>query len=274
MGNNFGGAVMPVLAWYLISNADWKAAFVAVGIIGFVLAALAQLIVKEFPDEPTSDPEADSQQAFTGFTVHEALRSQTFYLVTAALMLGSFTYSSLLPWVSTHLATEGMDDTLVPRALAGLAVMGMLGKVSFGYMAEKITARYAMMASLGGQIVFIVLMVTYPLPPAAWIIVPLFGFCMGGFGVLVTLIVQQHFGIKAFGSISGMTAMAAFLPSTVGPLIAGASADLADSYAPSFLITAALFAVGALVLTQVGKPRFHQAPAKDEISDSSGPPCP
>ncbi len=261
MGNNFGGAVMPVIAWYLISNADWKAAFVAVGVIGFVLAALAQVIVKEFPAEPaaTADKESGSEPALTGFTVQEALRSQTFYLTTVALMLGSFTYSSLLPWVSAHLATEGMADTLVPRALAALAIMGMLGKFSFGYMAEKITARYAMMASFGGQIVSIVLMVAYPLPPAAWIIVPFFGFCMGGFGVLITLIVQQHFGIKAFGSISGLTALAAVIPSLVGPLIAGASADLADSYAPSFLITAALFAVGAVVLTQVGRPRFYPA---------------
>ena len=40
----------------------------------------------------------------------------------------------------------------------------------------------------------------------------------------------------------------------VGPLLAGASFDLTDSYGAGFVIVAAMFATAAVTLTQVGGP--------------------
>ena len=126
----------------------------------------------------------------------------------------------------------------------------MTGKVIFGYLADHITARRSMILSLCGQVVFISMMVTYPDPPLVWLAIPLFGLSMGAFGVLTTLIVQEAFGVRFFGSISGLINMPSVISLVAGPLIAGASFDLTDSYGPGFLAVAAMFVVSIIAMSQ------------------------
>ena len=63
-------------------------------------------------------------------------------------MLGSFTYSSILSQVSDHLISKGMEQSIVPLAISLLAIFGMMGKLSFGYLSEKFTARRMMIINL------------------------------------------------------------------------------------------------------------------------------
>ena len=270
MGNNFGGLTMPIIAGVMLSKASWQAAFVVLGVIAFAIALLALLVVHERPAYQNGDTGRGQKSSpshgepsanlLPGWTLGEAIRTRSFYAMTLAMMMASFTYSTVLPHVSAHLAAKGLDDQKVYLAIGLLATFGMMGKVSFGYLAERITARRAMMVSLGGQIVFIVLMVAYPYGPQVWFSVPLFGLCMGGYGTLGALIVQESFGLRYFGSISGLASMATVVPFLAGPLMAGASFEYTDSYGPSFLIVAFLFGIGIASLTQA-RQDYTQVPA-------------
>ena len=260
MGNNFGGLTMPLVIGIALAAASWEAAFVVVAAIAFTIALLALILVHERPAYDragaggSSATQRSTDAVLSGWTARDALRTREFYALTLAMMLGSFTYSSVLPHVSAHLAVEGMTAGGVIVALALLGAFGMMGKIGFGYLAERFTSRRAMMLSLGGQVLFITLMTSYPSPPLVWASVPMFGLCMGAYGVLATLIVQESFGLKHFGSITGLVNIPTILPSTVGPLMAGASFDIRGSYGPAFVATAVLFAIGIALLTQVRRP--------------------
>ena len=147
-----------------------------------------------------------------GLTVKEALRTDAFYYVTAATALGSFTYSALLPQISTHLLDQGTNSLTVVMLIFLLAGFGMAGKGVFGYLAERFTARIAMMLSLGGQTALISVIVAYPVGLHLWVIVPIFGFFFGAYGVLVTLLLQENFGLKYFGSIAGLSGLVGMVP--------------------------------------------------------------
>ena len=86
-----------------------------------------------------------------------------------------------------------------------------------------------------------------------WTTVPPFGFFMGGFGVLHTLIVQEAFGMRHFGTIMGMVNTVSVVSFGVGPLVAGFSYDATGSYGAALAIVAALFvcAVGVLALARM-----------------------
>ena len=129
-----------------------------------------------------------------------------------------------------------------------LAGFGMGGKLAFGYLSDRYSARQAMMLSLAGQIVFITLIAYFPTGNQIWIVVPLFGFFFGAFGVLGTLLVQECFVLRYFGSISGISGMIGIIPTVTGPLIAGGSSDILGSYAPAFVFTGFTFilAIGLL----------------------------
>lgn len=261
MGNNFGGLTIPIIAGVVIAKATWQGAYVLVGAITLFVALLALLLVHERPAQARTatgeawglrpDRGSASEMVLTGWSAREALSTRSFYAMTLAFMMASFTYSTVLPHVSAHLAAQGMKDEGVYLALGLLATFGMIGKMSFGYLAELVTARRAMMVSLGGQMVFIFLMVKYPVAPEVWVAVPLFGLCMGGYGTLVALTVQESFGLRHFGTISGLSNLATVFPFVTGPLIAGASFQATGSYGRSFVIVAVLFATGIAMLTQV-----------------------
>lgn len=257
MGNNFGGLTVPVLTGYVLAVATWGSAFVVTGILAFAIALLAALFVHERTPNMAAAREDDSSPAVSGLaglTVKEALRSDAFYYVTVATALGSFTYSALLPQISTHLLDQGTDDATVVTLLSLLAGFGMAGKGVFGYLAERFTARIAMMLSLAGQTALISVIVAYPAGPHLWIVVPIFGFFFGAYGVLMTLLLQENFGLKYFGSISGLSGLVGMISMVAGPLMAGASFDYLDSYGPAFLAVAALFVTAILLLTRVRSP--------------------
>ena len=179
------------------------------------------------------------------------VRGSTFYLLCFSLILGSFTYSAILPQVADHLITSGMSLETAARAMSLLAAFGMAGKFSFGYLSELVTARRMMMVSLTGQAFFIVMMVLFPTPPIAWLAVPLFGLFMGSYGALINLVAQETFGLRNFGSIAGLMSLAMGVSGMLGPFLSGQSFDRLGSYGPGFISVAVMFVIGAISLTGV-----------------------
>ncbi|MCH8062930.1 MAG: MFS transporter [Chloroflexi bacterium] len=190
----------------------------------------------------------------TGRTPKEALHSKAFYAIATAVLMGSFTYSAVLPQVTAHLTIEGVSVTVASLALSVLAIFGMLGKLAMGFLSERIGSRYALMVDLSGQSLFVLVMMWAGTPAIMWLSVPMFGFFLGGFGALFSIIVQDTFGIRHFGGIMGIINLATMVSFGVGPLLAGASFDLTGSYNAAFMTTAVLFAIGALALTQARVP--------------------
>lgn len=268
MGNNFGGLTIPPLMAWVLTMASWQSAYVTVGAMSLGIIGLTLLMVREYPPNAQSgrdaqvpdlaSPRGEGVIALTGWTVRQALHSRAFYAIGAALLLGSFTYGTVLPHLFAHLKNEGLSVASATIALSVLAASGMLGKLAFGYLAERITARYAMMLSFAGQALWLMVLLN-PTPAfIVWIFVPLYGLCMGAFGALSSLIVQESFGVRYFGSISGLISTATVISYATGPLLAGASFDLTDSYHAAFIAVAAMLAVGILILTQA---RYERGPA-------------
>ena len=257
MGNNFGGLVIPPIIGATLVASSWKGGYLVLAGMALFATMFALVVVREFPrasDDQVNQAASQPSTALTGWTTRQALRSKAFYAIAIAVSLGTFTYVAILPQVIAHLTNEGVSLTVASLALSALAVGGIVGKVGYGLLAERITARRALMVNLVGQATFVFLMIYAGAPAIMWVSVPLYGFCMGGFGALFTVIIQDTFGIKNFGSIMGIISMGTIVSFLVGPLLAGASFDITGSYATAFAIVAGLFVVASLSLTQASVP--------------------
>lgn len=259
MGNNFGGFVFPMLTGLLFALGSWKGAYITYGILGLIVAAYAFIVVSENPNE-TRGSGAGSQPStaatmLTGWTLSEALHTRSFYFIALTIMLGTFTYSTVLPQIINHLTNEGIPQGWATVGLSLVALFGMSGKFVMGYFAERITARYAIIIDLTGQATFLTAMLFVGLTPwLLWIIMPIFGFFLGAFGALFQLIVQDAFGIKHFGSIMGVINITMIVSFGLGPLLAGITFDVTGSYHVAFLTVACFFLTGALSMTQAKTP--------------------
>ena len=268
MGNNFGGlAIPPLVGLALGSGNSWQTAYFTLGLAAIALAVVALVVIVEpgpraralvkkspslTPGTGSLTPETGAARVrvIEGWTFRQAIRTRAFFAVTVAIMLGNFTYTTVLAHVSVHLEGRDISETSAIWAISVLAASGMAGKVLLGYMTERVAARFVMMVAFGGQIVGIILMMAAVSGGAMWVSVGLFGFFMGSFGALAPLLVQDSFGIKNFGSIMGIISATTVVSFGIGPILAGLSFDFFEGYGPVFVGVAVAFGVAALALTQ------------------------
>lgn len=134
----------------------------------------------------------------------------------------------------------------------------MGGKIIFGIIAEGITARYGMMISFAELSESLLLSVNPKIPGIIWICSPMLGLCMGAFGSLIDMIVQDYFGLKSFASIMGVAGYGTAISFAVGPILARISIDELGNYHPIFYGTVALLLIGILALIRMGNLNIKQ----------------
>ena len=243
MGNNFGGiAVQPAIA-LIISAYSWQMGYAAIGIFAILVSIYSFLMVRD-PIASLAECGVTQELEVVGSTLSQAFRMRKFYVIIVAFMCGTFTYSALLPQVSSHLIDNGIDGSTTSLAVSLFAACGMLGKFIFGMMSDKFGPRPAMIFDLYGQSVFACLLVFAGTSVPLWLVVPFMGFFLGAFGALTQLLVIETFGVKHFGAIMGVISIGTAISLFSGPIIAGLSYDLSESYGPVFFITSAIFAIG------------------------------
>ena len=265
-GNNVGGLVMPVFIAALLAAMPWNEASMVIGITSFAIAGVAILVVREAP--PAAGIESHRAGAAAGGAIRsaaalpdqdlrETVRTRTFYAVLAMITLGTFTYSTILPHALAHMVNKGMTNAAALSALGTLATAGVCGKLLFGWLSERFTARRMMISNLVGQAAFTALLAGAAHTGVVAIAAPLYGLFMGGFGALYILVVQESFGMRHYGSVMGLMNVGTVISFGLGPLIAGVSYDVSGGYGTAFLIVCGLFVAGAVSLA-FARPRMEQ----------------
>ena len=270
MGANFGGLTMPPLLGFILPILMWQGSYLVLGLMSGVMVFYTLVVIKEYPSAQDTESDAgesptqDSPPILTGWTLSEAMHSKAFYAITFSIMMGTFTYAAILPQIITHLTDQGVSVRTASLALSVFAIFGMTGKLLMGFLAERITARFALMINLSGQAIFLILMIWAGSPVIMWISIPLYGYFNGAFGALFQLVAQDAFGIRHYGSIMGTINLTTIVSFGIGPILAGASFDLTGSYNMAFVTVAVLFLIGSLSLTQASTPQPR--PVKGEVS--------
>ena len=260
-GNNFGGVIMPGIVGGLIAVSGWQAGYYLQGTFT-ALVAIGALIALREPNStainnPDSAGEFDSSQ-LTGMSMHQAIRSPNLYMLLYIFLVGATPFATLLPQLISHFINEGIESSTATTALSLVALGGMGGKIIFGIIAERITARYAMMISFAGLSVSLLLSVNPNIPGIVWICSPMWGLCMGAFGTLINMIVQDYFGLKSFASIMGVAGYGTAISFAIGPILAGISIDELGNYHPIFYGTVALLLMGIIALIGMGNLNIKQ----------------
>ena len=262
MGNNFGGLVLPPVVGAILVTFSWQIAYYGIAI----MFALVWLYTLKFVSEnKSSDSKSnmntristDSTQILPGMTLQEAIKTKSFYLIAIITPIGSLAFSMVLPHVIDNYTNAGVSLLTAASGLVVLSTFGMIGKIFWGAIGEKITGRKALMCSFSVTIVGTILMYNPVGGPLLWIAAAVFGLGMGAFGPLYTMIVQDLFGLRNYGAISGLLGLTGVVSFGAGPIMGGLSYDLAGTYKPIILAASIGIAIGVLLLTQLPEGRKY-----------------
>lgn len=260
MGANVGGVIFAPLAAALVDTLGWRGSYAVFGALFFVAIAPVLLWVRE----PGTQADGSVAPVQHGLATAEAIRTRAFLLIVFALLIAQLTYQSVSTQIVPHLEDIGIAKTTAALGLAGMAVFGATGKVTFGWATERVPARFVVAASLCCQVAGILLLVGAGTSWWLWLFIPVYGLGFGALGAIMALLVQETFGLRAFGSVFGLVNLFTLGSSLVGPPIVGLVFDRTGSYAPAFLAIAAMFVVGAVAVAFARPP--HAALTRAEAA--------
>jgi sugar phosphate permease len=283
VGGGSSGVMVVVLA-SLIAAFDWRTALLIIGLIQWAVCIPLALIVRNRPQDlgllPDGEPAlpverqvaADERRAPAGdaegpgygvaarqdegFTIGQALRTRSFWLLAVAMSLIGFGSVAIIAHQVAFLEESmGFSPLMASVVQMGVPIVSLAGRLGFGWMADYVDKRKLLAAAYLFIGVGVILLATVQ---SAWQ-VPLYLIIFApGWGGSISVrpaFQADYFGLRAFGSIQGLMFFVASVGAFAGPIFAGVVYDVVDSYRPAFLIVGLTALVAVPLVLMAGKPQ-------------------
>ncbi|MBA7594239.1 L-lactate transporter [subsurface metagenome] len=274
VGVALGAIALAPLTNFVIESASWRASYVVLGVITLICCVLpVMLVMKTRPQDMGLLPDGEQPVAVAesatvpaeesagagepGWTTSTAIRTLPYWLTLVAFFFVGMAIAGVLQHEKKFFEDVGIAAATASLALGFTGGIGGVGKVTFGYLADRISPKRTALVCFALQIVGLVLLLNTESAAMMWVSVAVFGFAMGGNIALQPLIIGDFFGLASFGTIFGSIVLAAAVGSALGPVLAGAMYDALDSYNVVFTIFIIGYAVAlaALVLARRPEPK-------------------
>ncbi len=269
-----GGAVMmiPVTQW-LIEAYGWREALV---ILGVMLAALFApafgLFMRRTPEdmglEPDggapsapSDTAARAQPQQPDWTMAEALRTPTFWLVITAVAFGSFALTGTVVHRIAFWQEEiGISSGLVALGASLDPLTVSLSSLAFGFLGERVPPRVIGLIGGAGYGLSMLLMI-FATDSAASIIGHnmVFGTAGGAWVTTNNLIWPAYFGRRALGTVQGITIPVLIIGMSLSAPGYGFLLDRGVSPSVMWTISLCLFGAAGALLFLTRRPEHPSA---------------
>lgn len=264
-GISMGGVIFVPLAQTLISRLGWRQAFVALGalVISVALAPIAFVMRKppaELPPEermPGGDTPGLAFEIEHSVTARDAVRDPNFWLIAGAFSLTVMGLSAILLHQMPLLMDFGVSPAHAALALGATAGVGVVGKLGFGALLERVEQRRVIVGCFLAQAAGLLLLPFARMPAflAAYVLV--YGYAMGGNATLQATVLGECFGRRHYGAIAGrMGPIIVFSQAVAVPLV-GWLRDRTGSYVPAIAAIEVMTLAAALCISRLRPPAWR-----------------
>ncbi|MDQ3911176.1 MAG: MFS transporter [Actinomycetota bacterium] len=239
---------LPLSAW-LVEVQGWRGALFALAAILAILTILPHaLVLRRSPEdlgllpdgiEPKRSPREETEQAPNepraeprSVPLAVALRGPAFWLLAAALFLGTLSQAAMYVHLIPYLAEKGYGLGSAATLTGLIGASQVLGRVVLTFL-EGHLPRDAMMAGIFAlQAVALVVLIGSRGPLGVLMFVLPFGAASGAVTISRALAIADFYGPAHYGSIGGVVGMFVTGARTLAPVGAGALSAALGSYAP------------------------------------------
>jgi MFS family permease len=283
LGFSIGGLSVPLVIFSLQSFGWRTTAFVSgvlVLVVGLPLVQLVRHRPGDHGEVPDGDPlehgahdasESGSRVSVRrDFTAREAMRTRSFWLISAGHALALLTVSAVMVHLIAHL-TEGLDYTITEAGgvVALLTGFQMLGQLSGGYLGDRFNKRLICAACMVAHATGLLLVTFASSFAMVFAFTVLHGLAWGTRGPLMVALRADYFGPSSFGTIMGFSSLIVMLGMSGGPVFAGIMADAYGNYQVALAVLAGLAGLGSLFFLAATPPRAPEdvSPQAEAVSN-------
>lgn len=249
IGSSIGALVFPLLVSTLLGIMDWRQTMQVLALVIPLLAVpLMLLVIADSPEQKGIAPDPELVEPNPGgepsWTTSMILRERYFWAMLVALVPIVVTPVAL----TGNLAPYAQDLGISPQAAGGLmsiwALCNIFGKVSFGYLADRIEQRLLYLLALLPSVMALMLLLLAPSYLTLLLAMIALGIGSGGYLPLIGMMISRHFGVLAYGSVVGLFLMCT-RATVLAPPGAGWVRDHFGSYDYFWMGVLGLFAICA-----------------------------
>jgi sugar phosphate permease len=263
-----GLVTMPLIAHFVMQAADWRTAWVAIGVtvlvVGFVPTWLLHV---RRPEDLGLRPDGASAVQASGaafsdepmYTRSQALATPAFWLLSLFTFLVFPVQAGISLHQAPYLIERGLDPTVAATAVSTFALLSAVAGFAYGFWPRRVPLRFGL-ALVGLTLcASCVLMRSVEAAPLAYGAAALFGLGIGGLLTMLPIAWADYFGRSSYGAIRGVALTVQVVGQALGPVLSGALRDWTGSYSASLVTFALLAFAGGLSALFASPPRARAA---------------
>ena len=270
-----GGVALPIFVQAVITAWHWRLAWVTLSGIMLVMGLLpcALLVRRQLEDLGLPiDGEMRSEQATRAPTIslhegiepsskrakmwqlREALTTSTLWLILGCMFIVGIAWTGVGLHLVPYLLQQGIASTAAVGAVSLTSLASSVSTLLWGFCADRLAVRYLLVVTYALRAASIAVLLGADTLPKVYMFAILQGCADGGLGTLTTVLLANYYGGQHLGSIYGVVRAVQVAGFALGPLVAGATFDLAQTYHSAFIAFLALSIVGTLLIGLARQP--------------------
>ncbi len=278
--------LLPALQW-LIDLAGWRTACLAMaGLVAVVIIPLNAFFQRGSPQAmglepdggpprqragrapaPAPDPVVDRAWAEVDWTLAKAARTTRFWWVALAFFCGLFAWYSIQAHQTQFLIESGFDAGVAVTALGLVALFGIGGQISLGWLSDRLGREVAWTISLAGfaaTYALLVLLNDRPSTMLLYAMVACQGLLGNGLAALFGAVMTEIFAGRQIARIVSVLSLSGNVGGAAGAWFLGFAHDLTSSYLLGFWVclAASLVSIGCIWLAAPRRVRLVAGQAK------------
>ena len=281
MGISASGFAMAPLATLLIGAIGWRDTFLVYGVVPLlVVIPLVWLVVVNRPERmglrpdgardptgaapPPGGPPAPAPgdrhvapASEPDWSTRRALAQRNLWVIAIVIALNSCSNGAILTHIIPHATDSGFEPLAAAWVLSCIAGFGAVGKLLFGWIADRIDKRLTLWCATGLQGVGIVLILNAEQYHLLLLAGTVYGLGMGGMPPLAGALIGAAFGRYSFGRMMGLMNPLMLPIRVLGIPYAGWIYDRTASYEIAFLTFIGLCVASILVLAFLRLPEVE-----------------
>ena len=251
LGNGIGAALSPLFVYALISSYGWRAGFQGIGAAIILIGFPVLYLLLRDPPQGVSRSATEHLEKTAGFTLAEALKTSTFWIILAAIALGAGCMTAIFAHVVPMLLDRGVSAGQATTVLATFSLVTAGWQIGMGYMLDRIprpwiAAPFYLLALAG--LILLESASSYPL-------LLLSGMLMGlGLGTeygVLPYFLSRYFGTRHYGAISGSMYGVIVLTQGLTPFLMDIVFDVTGNYDIAIIAICIGLVLGAILITRL-----------------------
>ena len=268
-GASLGGLTLIPFGMFLLQATSWRVTWAALGLVILLLALpMVYFFIKDDPAEMGLQPDGDTGGGSHADTPArrsgplevdqwaQSFRSLPIWQISAAYTVCGVTTGMIAAHFVPYAIGQGVSASMAAVIFGVMMALNILGGLGAGLLGDRFGRKNVLAAVYALRAVAFLFLLVLPGVPGVWAFAVLAGFSWIASVPLTSSLIADVYGVRALGTISGLSFLFHQLGSFVSILAAGLIFDITGSYTLPFAIGGALLLPAALSAFSIKERKF------------------